>query len=88
MTKCKRCGKCCYIQNPHTGMWIPCKYLRGFPRGMKYKTYCKVYEYRLGKRINFNWACKLNSPWNIEGCPFNNEHKEPHPFWNNQEVLK
>jgi hypothetical protein len=52
--------------------------------------YCTLYDYHLGMPIDFGMCgvCRSEPVYNIPGCPYNSEIKMPHPFWNDQKVLK
>jgi len=66
MSKCLRCGRCCYY------LGFPCTHLHY----LKDKTFCDVYDERKGLRfttdgIPFICGDRVNSDSDYVGCPYN-----------------
>jgi len=84
--KCNRCGKCCRIIVNNKLSPLECKYLRHLKNG---KTYCAVYDRRLGIKVRKDVKCILraDSPWDYAGCPLNT-NKPIIPEWDPDEFWK
>ena len=79
--KCLRCGKCCWYPDID-GLWRRCKYLAIDHTGF---TTCIRYHKRLGTNIDIETGaicvCRVELPYNIPGCPYNQPGRKPHTFW-------
>lgn len=78
MIKCLRCGQCCYLQDPETGLMTstPCPYLIFLKNG---KTKCRIYRNRIGtitrstkKGVN-RCGFRKNSKFDFPDCPYNTD---------------
>lgn len=76
---CLRCGKCCWWKDKD-GNWRECRFLKTDGRGF---TTCQRYHKRLDTFLGNGYRCvnRIDSPYNIPGCPYNVKGKMPHPFW-------
>lgn len=79
MINCLRCGRCCFWKD-HDGNWRECRFLKHDRQGF---FTCQRYHKRLGTHLGNSFQCvrRVDSPYNIKGCPYNMKGKQPHPFW-------
>ena len=83
MSNCKRCGKCCLVFNWDTQQWQDCKHLIRVDDG---KTYCDIYDHRIGTDIGYGFVCLKPYEWfyNIPGCPYNIKGRPIHPAFSEE----